>query len=69
MNDVRDIFRARTQLVEGTKGSYKNSHRGKEMRCHGCRLLGDTQSHVLQCIEYGDLKGDMDLKKDKDMIK
>jgi hypothetical protein len=24
---------------------------------------------LLQCIEYEDLRGDMDLEKDKDMIK
>ena len=29
----------------------------------------DTQSHVLQCMEYKDLRGDMDLEKDEDMVK
>ena len=30
---VREIFRARTQLVEGIKGNYKNLYRGKDVRC------------------------------------
>ena len=58
---VRDTFRARTQLVEGIKG--------KDMRCQGCMLEVDTQSHVFQCMEYEDLRGDMDLEKDEDMVK
>ena len=66
---VRDTFRARTQLVEGIKGNYKNLHKGKDMRCQGCMLEVDTQSHVLQCMEYEDLRGDMDLEKDEDMVK
>ena len=66
---VRDTFRARTQLVEGIKGNYKNLHKGKDMRCQGCMLEVDTQSHVSQCIEYKDLSGDMDLEKDEDMVK
>jgi hypothetical protein len=32
-------------------------------------LLVDTQSHVLHCTEYKDLRGDMDLEKDEDMVK
>ena len=39
------------------------------MRCQGCMLELDTQSNVLQCIEYEDLRGDKDLEKDEDMIK
>ena len=69
LHDVRDTFRARTQLVEGIKGNYKNLHRGKDMRCQGCMLEVDTQSHVLHCIEYEDLRGDMDMEKDEDMVK
>ena len=49
---VRDTFRARTQLVEGIKGKYKNLHRGKGMRFQGCMWEVDTQSNVLLCIEY-----------------
>ena len=49
--------------------TYKNLHKGKDMRCQGCMLEVDTQSHVLHCIEYEDLRGDMDLEKDEDMVK
>ena len=66
---VRETFRARTQLVEGIKGNFKNLYRGNDLRCQGCRQEVDTQSHVLQCMEYEDLREDMDMKKDDDMIK
>ena len=55
--------------MERNKGNYKNLHRGEDMRCQGCMLEVDMQSHVLQCMEYEDQRGDMDLKKDEDMIK
>ena len=69
LHDVRDIFRARVQLVEGIKGNFKNLHRGKDMRCQGCMLEVDLQSHVLQCREYEDLRVDMDMEKDGDIIR
>ena len=55
--------------MEGIKVNYKNLHRGNDMRCQGFMLEVDTQSLVLQCIEYEDLRGDKDLEKDEDMIK
>ena len=68
LKDVRDIFRARTQLLEGFKANYKNMYKGKYMRCEGCKLAIDTQSHVLVCNEYGDLRVDQDLSNDDAMI-
>jgi hypothetical protein len=68
LHDVRDIFRARTHLLEGFKANFKNMHKGKDMRCEGCKLEVDTQAHVLLCTEYGDLRDNKDLRKDEDMI-
>ena len=68
LKDVRDIFRARTQLLEGIKANHKNMYKGKDMRCEGCKQDIDTQSHVLVCNTYSDLRVDMDLSDEDDMI-
>ena len=68
LKDVRDIFRARTQLLEGFKANHKNMYRGQDMRCEGCKMDIDTQSHVLVCNAYSDLRVDQDLSKDDAMI-
>ena len=53
-------------MVEGIKGNFKNLYRDKDMRCQGCMVEVDMQSHVLQCKAYDDLRVDMDLMKDED---
>ena len=68
LKDVRDIFRARTQLLEGIKANHKNMYKGKDMRCEGCKQDIDTQSHVLVCNTYSDLRVDRDLSDEDDMI-
>ena len=68
LKDVRDTFRARTQLVEGIKGNFKNRHRNSDLQCQGCKSVEDTQLHVLVCAAYGDLRVGKDLEKDDDMV-
>ena len=38
------------------------------MRCAGSMMEVDTQSHMLLCNEYGDLREDKDLSKDMDLV-
>ena len=68
LKDVRDTFRARTQLVEGIKGNFKNRFRNSDMQCQGCKSMEDSQLHVLVCGAYGDLRVGKDLEKDSDMV-
>ena len=68
LNDVRDIFRARTLMLEGFKGNHKNMYKGKDMQCEGCSMEVDTQSHVLVCEAYKDLREDKVLSSDEGVI-
>ena len=68
LNDVRDIFCAQTLMLEGIKGNHKNMYRDKDMQCGGCCMEVDTQSHVLVCEAYRDLREDKVLCSDEGMI-
>ena len=68
LNDVRDILRAQTLMLEGIKGNHKNMYRDKDMQCGGCCMEVDTQSHVLVCEAYRDLREDKVLCSDEGMI-
>ena len=54
-------------LTYGCKGSVGRGDEGQLRGVNPGLLEVDTQSHVLQCTEYGDLRVDKDLKKDEDM--
>ena len=41
LNDVRDIFRARTLMLEGIKGNHKNIYRDNDMQCVWCSMEVD----------------------------
>ena len=68
LKDVRDIFRARTKMLEGIKGNHKNMHSDKDMKCVGCSLECDTQSNVLTCEAYKDLREGKVLSSDEGLI-
>ena len=68
LKDVRDTFRARTQLWEGIKGNFKNRFRNSDIQCQGCKSVEDSQLHVLVSGAYGDLRVGKDLEKDSDMV-
>ena len=68
LKDVRDIFRVRSNMLEGIKGNHKNMHRDQDMKCGGCNMELDTQSHVLSCEAYRDLSEDKVLSSDEGMI-
>ena len=53
LNDVRDKFRARTQLFEGEKGNFKNRYKDSSRRCQGCKSIEDNKLHVLVCEAFG----------------
>ena len=51
---VRDIFRTRTNLVEGFKGNFKNRYKESTTNCEGCDQEVDDQAHAILCPAYGD---------------
>ena len=67
LNEVRSIFRARTNMTEGFKGNFKNMH--NDINCVGCQQVQDTQTHSMVCPAYTDLREGMDFAKDLDMIR
>ena len=68
LKDVRDILCVRSNMLEGIKGNHKNMNRNKDMKCGGCNMELDTQSHVLSCEAYRDLSEDKVLSSDEGMI-
>ena len=68
LHQVRDIFRARTSMVEGIKGNFKGMHVGKDMKCDGCKQEQDSQSHVTSCTAYADLREGLDFHQDTHLV-
>ena len=57
-----------TQLIEGIKGNHKNMYRGGDIACQGCKEKVDTQSHILTCGSYEDLRYNKDPSRDEDLV-
>ena len=68
LNQVRETFRTRTNMLEGFKGNFKNWYLGENIKCEGCNQELDTQGHVVDCEEYADIKEGLDLTKDSDLV-
>ena len=67
LTEVRDMFRARTNMTEGFKGNFKNMH--KDTNCVSCKQVQYTQTHSMVCPTYTDLREGVDFAKDHDMIR
>ena len=66
--DVRSIFRVRTNMVEGFRGSFQNMHKNTSLNCVGCGLEVDYQAHSMECPSYDDLREGLDMDKDQDLV-
>jgi hypothetical protein len=66
--DVRSIFRVRTNMVEGFRGSFQNMHRNTSLDCVGCGREVDYQAHSMECPAYDDLREGLDMEKDQDLV-
>ena len=47
LQEVRDIFHARTNMVEGFKGNFKNRYTDSTTNCEGCDQEVDDQVHAI----------------------
>jgi hypothetical protein len=65
---VRSIFRVRTNMVEGFRGSFQNMHKNTSLNCVGCGLEVDYQAHSMECPSYDDLREGLDMDKDQDLV-
>ena len=50
------------------KSNYKGDYRGTNLFCEGCKSSIETQYHVLFCPYFSDLRQDIDLSCDKDLV-
>jgi hypothetical protein len=66
--DVRSIFRVRTNMVEGFRGSFQNMYENTSLNCEGCGLVVDYQAHSMECPAYDDLREGLDMDKDLDLV-
>ena len=66
--EVRNIFRVRTNMVEGFRGSFKAMFRNTNLDCVGCGIEVDYQAHSMECPAYVDLKDGLDMEKDQDLV-
>ena len=55
--EVRETFRARTQMTVGFKSNFQNMYKGGNLNCEGCEQVKDTQAHATICPAYSDLRG------------
>ena len=69
IEDARMMFRIRCKMVD-VKWNYQNDARYKAelWSCDGCKRTIETQSHVMQCPAYTNLRVGMSLKNDKDIV-
>ena len=56
--------------MPNTKFNYKNepANRGSLWLCHSCQSSIETQSHVLWCPAYAELREGKDIYNDNDLI-
>ena len=68
LQEVCDIFRTRTNLVEGFKGNFKNLYKNSNLNCVGCGQEVDDQAHATQYPAYDDLREGINLQHDRDLV-
>ena len=67
--EARTKFRIRTHMID-TKFNYKNkkSYRKELWNCDSCKSSIETQSHLLWCPTYKDIRQGKNLNSDKDLV-
>ena len=81
LHDARIRFKIRAQMTPTIQMNFKNdpAFKANLWTCSGCNprtkhtvteqtRTDDTQSHVLICDSYADLRKDKDLSDDKDLV-
>ena len=56
--------------MTNVKFNYKNDKKNREelWRCDSCKSTIDTQSHILWCPSYKELRAGKDINNDKDLV-
>ena len=69
LKEARTIFKHRSKMTQYVKRNYPNEpkYRKELWKCISCQSNIDTQSHILWCHAYKDLRKDKDINSDKDL--
>ena len=69
VEDVRTKFRLRTQMVDAKLNfKNKNNYSNELWLCDSCQSSIESQSHLLWCPAYQNLRDGKNLNNDKDLI-
>ena len=70
LSQARMKFKLKTQMFED-KFNYKNDSKNKKelWKCHSCQSGEiESQSHILYCEAYKELRKDRDINNNKDLV-
>ena len=67
LNQARTKFKLRSRMVE-VKNNFKGGRTAVNLLCDSCESSLETQDHILFCPAYSDLRMDMDLGCDMDLV-
>ena len=67
LSHARIKFKLRSRMLE-VKNNFRREHTHAGLECQGCQTSIDTQDHVLFCPFFSDLRQDLDLKNDRDLV-
>ena len=66
--DSRLIFRMRTEMVK-LRDNMRNMYKGDLVNCQACSMgVPESQTHVMFCTGYEDLRLGKDMREDKDLV-
>ena len=69
LKEARAVFKHRSKMTQYVKRNFANEpqYRNDLWQCTGCKSNVDTESHILWCDAYRDLRQGKDIKNDKDL--
>ena len=68
LSQARIKFKLRSRMIE-VKNNFKRGQQNENLECQGCQISIDTQDHILFCPFFSDLRQDLDLGQDSDLLK
>ena len=69
MKEAKTFFKFRTHMTN-VKLNYKNDKKNREelWRCDSCKSAIDTQSHILWCPSYKELRAGKNINNNEDLV-
>ena len=68
LSQARIKFKLRSRMIE-VRNNFKRGQQNANLECQGCQISIDTQDHILFCPFFSDLRQDLDLGQDRDLLK